>query len=115
MAATFHSKQMLRAAALIAVAILINIVIGRLVQTVLQWPLFLDAIGTITVGALLGPLAGAATGILTTLLVGVIQDSHTSLPFAITAGFIGWAAGYAAYLGAFKRWQSVLLAGLLVG
>jgi PAS domain S-box-containing protein len=106
---------MLRAVALIAAAILVNLVLGRFVQTVLQWPLFLDAIGTIAVGALLGPLAGAATGILTNVLGSVIQESSTYLPYAITSAFIGWAAGYAAYLGAFKRWQTVLLTGLLVG
>jgi PAS domain S-box-containing protein len=104
-----------RALLLATAAIGINIALGYLVRHVLQWPLWLDSIGTILVGALLGPLAGAATGVATNLLVGVVTDNHAALPFAITAAFIGWAAGYAAQLGAFDRLWRVALAGLLVG
>ena len=93
----------IRSILLIVAAIIINIVLGRLVQPTLQWPLFLDSIGTILVGALLGPLAGAATGALTNIIWGVWLGSQSALPYAITAAFIGWAAGYVVSRGAFER------------
>ncbi len=48
-----------RVIALIPVAIAINIVLGYTVQTVLKLPIYLDSIGTILVGVLAGPIAGA--------------------------------------------------------
>lgn len=112
---TARSVRRWQTPVLIAAAILLNVGVGHLVQQVLHWPLWLDSIGTILVGALLGPLAGAATGVATNLLVGVVTDNHAALPFAITAAFIGWAAGYAAQIDAFDRLWRVVLAGLLVG
>jgi PAS domain S-box-containing protein len=104
-----------RSLALIIVAIGLNIVLGHLVQFVFQWPLFLDSIGTILVGALLGPLAGAVTGIISNLIWYFILGDQSILPFAITAGFIGWAAGYVVSLGGFKNLGRVILSGLIVG
>ncbi len=104
-----------RVALLIGAALLLDFGVGYLAGQLLQLPLWLDSISTILVGALLGPLAGAATGVAANLLVGVVTDNHAALPFAITAAFIGWAAGYAAQLGAFERLWRVALAGLLVG
>ena len=66
---------------LIVSAIIFNIVLGHFVQNVLQWPLFLDTIGTILVGALLGPLAGAATGALTNVIWGAWLGSQSALPY----------------------------------
>ena len=60
-----------RVIVLMPVAIAINIVLGYIVQTVLKLPIYLDSIGTIFVGVLAGPLAGAATGILTNLHLAV--------------------------------------------
>ncbi|MCB0114775.1 MAG: hypothetical protein KDD84_11825 [Caldilineaceae bacterium] len=100
---------------LMAAAVAVNMLVGHVVQYVLQWPLFLDAIGTILVGALLGPLAGAATGALTNLLWARFLDDPSIAPYALTAAFIGWAAGYAVQRGAFRRINRLLLAGLLTG
>jgi len=108
MFAGFDSGRRRRALLLMAAAIAVNIALGQLVQHVLRWPLYLDAIGAILVGALLGPLAGAITGALSNLIVSVPQGNHVALPYAITAAFVGWAAGYAASLGAFRRLWSVL-------
>ncbi len=44
--------------ALIPVAIVINIVVGQIVQSVLKLPIYLDSIGTVLVAVLAGPLAG---------------------------------------------------------
>ena len=48
-----------RVIALMPVAIAINIVLGYTVQSVLKLPIYLDSIGTILVGVLAGPIAGA--------------------------------------------------------
>ena len=110
-----NATQVRRALLLIFAALLANIGIGYVAEHVLRLPIWLDAIGTILVGALLGPLAGAAVGAATNLLLGIVTGDQAALPFAITAAFIGWAAGYSALLGAFRRLWSAALAGLLVG
>ena len=106
---------LIRSFLLVIAAIILNIALGHLVQFVFQWPLFLDSIGTILVGALLGPLAGAATGAISNLIWYAILGDQSILPYAITAAFIGWAAGYAVSLGGFERFRNVVLSGLLVG
>ena len=105
----------LRASLLVAAALILNIALGYLVQDVLQWPLYLDSIGTILVGALLGPLAGAAMGALSNLIWGVALGDPAMIPYCIPAAFIGWGAGYAVSRGAFRRLGTVVLSGLLVG
>ena len=109
------TTYLIRSLVLVLVAVGVNIALGHLVQYSLQWPLFLDSIGTILVGALLGPLAGAATGTVSNLIWGGLLGDSSILPYSITAAFIGWAAGYAASRGAFTRFRTVVLSGLLVG
>jgi PAS domain S-box-containing protein len=99
---------------LMAAGIGANLAVGAWVRDVLKWPLYLDSIGTILAGALLGPLVGAATGALTNLVWGALGDP-SMIPYAITSAFVGWAAGYAVSLGAFRRFRTVLLSGFLVG
>ena len=50
------------------IAIAINIILGQTVAAALKIPIYLDSIGTILVGGLAGPIAGAATGALANLL-----------------------------------------------
>ena len=49
-----------RTIVLIPIAIAINIVLGQTVAAALKVPIYLDSIGTILVGVLAGPIAGAA-------------------------------------------------------
>lgn len=93
-----------RVIVLIPVAIAINIVLGYTVQTVLKLPIYLDSIGTIFVGVLAGPIAGALTGILSNLIwqYAPVIGGGTIGPFAITAGVIGFLAGIWGYLGVFR-------------
>jgi hypothetical protein len=94
-----------RVIVLMPVAIAINIVLGFTVQKVLNLPIYLDSIGTILVGVLAGPIAGAATGILTNLIwqyAPVIGPGSNIGPFAITAGVIGLLAGLWGQLGVYR-------------
>ena len=102
-------------ALLLASGIALNLALGYLVQAGPPIPLYLDTVGTILVGALLGPLAGAAVGAFSNLAASVWQNNPALLAFAITSAFVGWAAGYAVSRGAFERFRSVVLSGLLVG
>jgi hypothetical protein len=93
-----------RVIVLMPVAIAINIVLGYTVQTVLKIPIYLDSIGTILVGVLAGPLAGAATGILSNLIWQYAPGigGGTIGPFAVTAGVIGLLAGVWGRLGIYR-------------
>ena len=50
------------------IAVAINIILGATVANALKLPIYLDSIGTILVGALAGPVAGALTGFLSNTL-----------------------------------------------
>ena len=97
---------------LIAVAIVLNIVIGQLVA-LLKLPIFLDSIGTILVGILAGPWAGGVTGLVTNLLWGLIS-SPVAAAFAPVAMAIGIVAGLCAKFGLFKNWWGAILAGVII-
>jgi energy-coupling factor transport system substrate-specific component len=58
----FSTTYLTRSLILVFGGMIVYIGIGELVRNVLQLPIFLVSIGTILVGALLGSLAGAATG-----------------------------------------------------
>jgi hypothetical protein len=47
---------------LMAVGIGVNVILGQTVASALKIPIYLDSIGTILVGVLCGPVAGAITG-----------------------------------------------------
>jgi energy-coupling factor transport system substrate-specific component len=90
---------------LMAVAIAINVVIGSL-TVALRLPLYLDSIGTILVGALAGPWAGALTGVLANLLWSFLPIPGGAGPvaafFAPVAAVIGLMAGFWASQGVFQ-------------
>ena len=96
-----------RTIVLLPFAIAINVVLGQTVATALKVPVYLDSIGTILVGVLAGPFAGAATGLLsnlawTFLLAGTPFGSPFAWPFAIVAAEIGLLAGVFGYAGVFR-------------
>lgn len=99
-----------RTLVLIPIAIVLNIVIGELVVR-LKLPIYLDSIGTVLVGAIAGPWAGALTGALANLIWGFITP--TAAPFFYVAAVIGFLAGLAGKRGAFAnespRWLSVVI------
>jgi len=104
-----------RTLVLIPVAIALNIAVGQL-TIVLRVPIYLDSIGTVLVGALVGPWAGAVTGGLANLLWGVVPPPLQyayAIPFSYVAIVIGLMAGYFGKRGVFEkespRWLSVVI------
>ena len=97
---------------LIPVAIAINVVIGDIVA-LLKLPVYLDSIGTVLVGAICGPWAGALTGTLSNVIWGLIIDPN-AFPWFPVAFFIGFVAGWCANFGLFKSWWKVVIAGFLI-
>lgn len=96
---------------LIPVAIAINIAIGQIVA-LLKLPVFLDSIGTVLVGIICGPWAGALTGALSNTIWGLFNPD--SLPWWPVAFFIGLVAGFCANAGLFKNWWKVIVSGFLI-
>jgi energy-coupling factor transport system substrate-specific component len=84
---------------LMPIAIALNIILGQTVAAALKVPIYLDSIGTILVGVLAGPLAGAATGLLANVLWAYVIPPPFQYPpaaaFAIVAAVIGLIAGIA--------------------
>src|SRR6476660_2267114 len=102
---------------LMAVAIAINIAVGS-IAVFLRLPIYLDSIGTVLVGALAGPWAGALTGILSNLIWSILPIPGGAGPvaafFAPVAGVIGLMAGFWASRGVFQlRSDDVRVGGFL--
>ena len=93
----------LRTLVLMPIAIAINIILGAAVASALKIPIYLDSIGTILVGALAGPIAGALTGFTANIVWQYIIpppfQSGVAAPFAIVAAVIGLMAGIFARAG----------------
>jgi hypothetical protein len=109
-----------RTIVLMPVAIAINIVLGQTVGTALKLPVYLDSLGTILVGVLAGPIAGAATGLIsnlawTFLLAGTPFGSPYAWPFGIVAVEIGLLAGIFGYAGVFRSRPNTPLPRLALG
>ena len=97
---------------LIPVAIAINVVMGEIVVQ-LKLPVYLDSIGTVLVGALCGPWAGALTGTLSNIIWGLAIDPN-AFPWWPVAFFIGYMSGRMANWGFFKSWWKVVVTGFVV-
>lgn len=75
--------------ALIALCVGLNYIGGN-IALFLRLPIYLDSIGTIMAAFLLGPIAGMAAGLLSSLLSGITTDlfSLYYIPVALCTGFI---------------------------
>src|SRR5690349_17356858 len=97
---------------LIPVAIAINLTVGQIVL-VLKLPVYLDSIGTVLVGVICGPWAGALTGALSNIIAGLILDPGW-FPWFPVAAAIGATAGVMANIGYFKSWWKVVVTGFVI-
>ncbi|HEX9439973.1 MAG TPA: hypothetical protein VF909_09835 [Roseiflexaceae bacterium] len=105
------------ALALIPLCIAINIAIGQLVA-VLKLPVYLDSIGTVLVGALIGPWVALITGALSNIIWTLLGINPPAIWFAPVAAVIGLIAGFAGRAGLFQRpsprWLSALIVGIFL-
>lgn len=103
------------ALALIPLCIAINIAGGQLAKA-LRLPIYLDSIGTVLSGALLGPWVGLLTGVLSNVIWTLIGLDQYAIFFCYVAGVIGLLAGFAGRAGFFlrasPRWMSALVGGI---
>jgi len=97
---------------LMPVAIVLNVVLGQLIGTT-GLPFYIDAVGTVLVAVLAGPAAGAASGVLGSIIWSFFNP--TVLPFAAGAALIGFLAGMAARAGLFRRFYLAPVAGFVTG
>src|SRR5262249_12898263 len=105
------------ALALIPLAIAINIAVGQLVA-VLKLPVYLDSIGTVLTGALLGPWIAMITGALSNIIWPLLGINPPAIWFAPVAAVIGIIAGFAGRAGVFQRssprWLSAIIVGIFL-
>jgi energy-coupling factor transport system substrate-specific component len=98
---------------LIPIAIAINVGVNLLVQR-LGLPLYLDSIGTVLVGVLVGPWSAALTGILAVIVI-TIFFWPPAVAWAAVAAVIGILAAVFNAAGWMKTWWKAALAGLITG
>lgn len=106
-----RSKNSVMRECLVAMGIVINIV-GAFIAMNLHLPIYLDSIGTIMNGALLGPGYAIATGLLGSLVSGFTFDIY-SIYFAPVQIFTGLMAGLLFKTQWLKGWRTPLGAFLL--
>lgn len=99
---------------LIAVGIGLNIGMGQ-VPRLVGLPLYLDSIGTVLVGVLVGPWAGALTGFLANVVWTLTGLFPQAIAWAGVAAIIGVLASVFARSGWFQLWWRALVAGLITG
>ena len=99
---------------MIPIAIAINIAVGQL-ALLIKVPLYLDSIGTILVGVLAGPWAGAVTGFLSSVIWTLAGWYPAAIAFAGVAAIIGVLAGVFGRAGWPNSWWKAILAGLITG
>lgn len=99
---------------LIPVAIAINIAVGTFIVN-LHVPLYLDSIGTVLVGVLVGPWAGALTGFLANLVWTLTGLYPPAFAWAGVAAIIGILAAVFGRGGWFKVWWRAAIGGLITG
>lgn len=101
------------ALALIPRAVALNLALGAVVGA-LKLPVYLDSVGTILVAVLAGPWAGIVTGIVSNSVLGLLV-SPALFAFIPVAVIIGWLAGIAGRVGAFRSLAGSIAAGLVIG
>lgn len=95
----------------VAMAIVINIIGGQ-IALMLKLPIYLDSIGTLFVGAVLGPVYGMIPNLLSGIIMGMTTDIY-SLYYAPVGMIVGLMAGLVCKKKLPKKgW--VLLAALII-
>lgn len=95
-------------------AVAVNIGLGTVTYN-LKVPLYLDAVGTVLVGILAGPLAGVLTGSISYLAWGLSGLGPGYAAFAAVGAVIGLTAGCVGIAGWGRSWWRMSIAGLVTG
>lgn len=98
----FRNSNKIHACLFIVAAIAVNIV-GRLLSTELNMPLWLDSVGTMFAAYVLGPIWGAAVGAALNVSVSIINASPYHLAYALVSVIIGIIAGTAFRRGVLEK------------
>lgn len=98
----------------IPVAIAINVAVGQLVIA-LKLPLYLDSIGTVLAGALIGPWVGALAGFLSNVVWTMTGLFPPAIAWAGVAAIIGVLAGVFRQGGWLNSGPRAALSGLITG
>ena len=101
-----------RTIAIIPAALVLNIVIGQIVGSV-GIPLYLDSVGTVLVAGLAGPIAGLATGTLSSIVWGLFHPA--ALPFAAVSAMVGLLSGVMIVKGMLRNIPLTITAGVVLG
>jgi tetratricopeptide (TPR) repeat protein len=102
-----------------ALGMILNIGLGEFALATRALPLYLDTIGTIAVGALLGPWAGLVTGLVSHTLwtLSGLPGGTNAIWFSYAPAVVGMIAGFAARAGLFTRpsprWLAAITGALL--
>ena len=97
---------------LLPLGIAVNFIGGQ-VATLLNLPIYLDAIGTMVVAALCGPIYSVATALVTGLLMSITHP--TNLVYIGNYLAVGLFSGLFAYWGFYKNVWKSCIAGAVVG
>lgn len=97
---------------LIPLGIAVNFIGGQIVS-LLKLPIFLDSIGTVTVGALCGPVAGVIVGAVTNLLMTITMPA--SVLYITNNILVGLLSGVFGRMGFFRSFSKSLFIGALFG
>ncbi len=104
-------RQALEALLLCAVGILLNIS-GSLLAGALQFPIYLDSLGTFLVAALGGIIPGMAVGYLTNLVLGI--NDPVSIYYGVLSVIIAVYVSFAFRRGWLRKWWGILLTILVL-
>lgn len=97
---------------LIPLGIAVNFVLGQIVL-LLKLPVYFDAVGTMVVGALCGPVYSIITALVTGCLLSITQPNN--LLYLGNYFIVGLSAGLVASWGWFKGIGKTVLYGIIIG
>ena len=98
---------------LIPLAVAINLIGGQIALQ-LKLPLYLDAIGTVILSAIMGPWIGAISGLLSSFITSLISGNLLDTLFGLCNVATALIIGFMARGGLFKKIWHIVVATILV-
>ena len=98
---------------LIPLAVAINLIGGQIALQ-LKLPLYLDAIGTVILSAIMGPWIGAISGLLSSFITSLISGNLLDTLFGLCNVATALIIGFMARAGLFKKIWHIVVATILV-